>query len=99
MAGGQLPHLTPRQPRGRVFSWGRTIEPDGHLAYRLFLRDSTGKLFMQRLDVPTHAPRRYVAMALRGHRVQLRWVVDQVEFTRLGLKDTTPEPAASFTAQ
>jgi hypothetical protein len=101
-------HLERRAPRKNDgFSWGRLPldrlgytdpgKPQGvHQAlgvqYRLFLRDSAGKCHANIRSFSRLDDRRHVAMMLRGMRAQLRWVVDQLEFERIGLKDPTPCP-------
>lgn len=81
-------HLKRRAPRGHHgFAWGRLLVPDDHggrVVYRLFLRDSTGRSYMnaQEFHVPT-LERDHLAYALRGMRRQLRWAVDKVEWERL----------------
>lgn len=90
----QLPRRTPRRRDG--FTWGRApglVKVDaGATIYRLFLRDSTGALFTDTRTFDASATRASVASHLRGMRAQIHWVVDQLEFSRLGLVDTTPAP-------
>lgn len=87
-------HLVRRAPRGHLgFSWGRTIILDGRaVSYRMFLRDSTGRLFCLERAFPASCGRSFIARGLRGMQAQLRWSVDQVEFARLGLVDPSPAP-------
>lgn len=93
-------HLARRAPRGHLgFSWGRFPFADDRIGpgttsveYRLFLRDSTGRAYMESRMFRLSDSRRFVAVVLRGMRAQLRWAVDQVEFERLGLEDPTPRP-------
>jgi hypothetical protein len=90
-------HFVRRTPGGGRFSWARVLfspEPGGQqqVTYRLFLRDSTGRAYMETRSFHASDSRRFVAVVLRGMRAQLRWAVDQVEFARLGLEDPTPRP-------
>lgn len=93
MKRAHLARRTPRKCYG--FSWGRV--PLGEagaatISYRLFLRDSTGRCFMEQRTFSVDTPRVHIAKVARGMRVQLRWAVDQIEFARLGMQDTTPRP-------
>ena len=95
-AGQSMRHLQPRRPDGRRFCWARIPDRDGlGVTYRLFLRDITGKVFHQSHHFPLRSPRKYIAWVLRGLRVQIRWVVDQVDFQHLGMNDPTPQPQTS----
>ena len=95
-----------RRCRGRRIAWSRTVRAAGsdgpaEVTYQVFQRDSEGKVYVQRVvmmagssAISDHAAecRRLVAQQIRAARAQLRWSVDQVEFQRLGLVDTTPCP-------
>lgn len=98
----------PRSCRGRSHAWSRHIHredrtrPDSPavaISYWLFQRDSTGKTYVQQqtFGIPGligmgGGARNIIAGELRAMRAQLRWAIDQVEFARLGLQDTTPPP-------
>lgn len=98
-------HLTRRRMRARGrFGWCRVPCSDdsplcGAVEWRLFLRDEANVSHAEirtftRADFE-HRGRDYVARVLRGMRAQLRWRVDQLDFARIGLEDTTPPPAAA----
>lgn len=105
MKTGHLQRRSPRKNHG--FSWARVpldrcdvqgptvpqaVPGPIAVSYRLFLRDSEGKCHAQLRTFHAHEDRRHLARMLRGMRAQLRWVVDQLEFARLGLEDPTPCP-------
>lgn len=90
-------HLTRRPLRGRNrFGWLRLVdETCTTVTYRLFLRDEVKTSHMEAWNFPASTPRLEIAKRLRGMRAQLRWRVDQLDFARIGLEDTTPPPAAA----
>lgn len=87
-------HLTRRALRGRNrFGWLRMV--DEHcttVTYRLFLRDEAKTAHMEQCSFPASTSRLDIAKRLRGMRAQLRWRVDRLDFERIGLVDTTPQP-------
>lgn len=93
-------HVFRKLPKAkRGLTWGRKYDPDtGMVSYTLFMRDSERRLYCEQQSF--HAsmrfdgtgPRPQIARCLRGMRAQLRWRIDQIEFARLGLVDTTPAP-------
>lgn len=92
-------HMTRRPLRKQHgFSWCRIpSEQLRPLQYRLFIRDSAGvshgELRAFSREELARGPR-YVAGIVRAMRAQLRWRVEKLEFERLGLVDTTPQPEA-----
>lgn len=89
-------HLTRRPLRGRDrFGWLRMVdEPCTTVTYRLFLRDEVLTAHMEAWSFPADTSRLDIAKRLRGMRAQLRWRVDKLDFERIGLEDTTPQPEA-----
>lgn len=91
---------TNRPCKGRGVAWSRTVDADG-LTLRVFKRDSTGRTYMQARTMHVSQligpeARRNVARTMLALRAQVRWAVDQVEFQRLGLQDTTPPPTSPW---
>lgn len=90
-------HLTRRTLRKNTgFSWCRIPSNEEQpLQYRLFIRDSAGRSHVEMATMwPADLARgeAYIARRVRAMKAQLRWRVDQLEFARLGLQDTAPQP-------
>jgi len=82
-------HFTERKPKRARFAWGRKISDQGVVVYRLFRRDSTGKLHrsMYPMEYLPHAERRQIARDLKRERRILRDRVDEIDLAAMGVID------------
>lgn len=74
-------HFAVRSPKkAGGFSWGRALVRDGHaVSYRLFRRDSRGRVHALLFDYQAGAPRSGIARDLMRARRTLRDRVDEID--------------------
>lgn len=76
---------TKEPKRTRGFSWGRAINHEGIMVWRLFRWDIHGRLHYERLAVDRRSRRSWIAQQLREHRHRLRDKVDSIDLAALGV--------------
>jgi hypothetical protein len=78
-------HFEGRGPRGHLgFSWAR-FNLQKCITYRLFRRDTNGKLYAVEHSFDFHAPRAGIAAVVWRMRIELRDRVDAIVLEQLGV--------------